>query len=190
MTDQIATAFLAGFVSLLVSLATFMMTRKKLKSEEERHNRELKRKLTEKLYDLRIKHYPKAFSITQRLHKGYVFSDTISKEDIEQVRCDLVEWNSSEASFILSDKTLDAYYKLHDALLEMPEEKGSYSMRQREAIWCGKNIFRSNLRHDVELLFIEDSPYTRRKRGKQILLDLKSNEELSPGRKDDRSSVT
>jgi hypothetical protein len=76
----------------------------------------------------------------------------------------LSAWASSDASFILSKKSVDAYYPIRDALLVMPDDKGRYSREQRKAMWKAKNQLRVSLRDDVHLLLLEDRGRQRAER--------------------------
>ena len=156
MDPKIVSALVAAVVSLIVSLGTFWATRYKAATEKERQERELERKLTEKLYEKRIEAYPKAFSITQGLLGSIIENDKLNKEDVMEIHNALSSWACNDASFILSQKSLKAYYRIRNALLVEPSENGSYSKEQRESMWKTKNKLRASLRDDVHLLFLED----------------------------------
>lgn len=155
MNPNIVTAIIAAFVSLVVSLITFWATRSQIESNKERQERELQRKLTEKLYELRIAAYPKAFSITQGLLGNIIDDEKTTKEQIDDIREQLAKWASSDAAFILSQKSRKAYYRIRDALMVKPEEN-RYSKEQRGEMWKAKNKLRACLREDVALLFGEE----------------------------------
>lgn len=156
MDTAILTAIIAGGVSLVISFSTFWLTRYSIKSERVKLERELERKLTEKLYDRRISTYPEAFSITQGL-VGYIIpDDTFGKKETSKILDKLVAWQSGDASFILSKKSLKSFYKLRESLLQEPDKGDFYSEAQKKAMWECKNDFRASLRKDVKLLFRED----------------------------------
>lgn len=156
METKILSALIAGGVSLGVSLATFWATRSKIESEKERQERELERKLTEKLYDLRIRYYPQAFKIMQALMGKYVLSENFSPERSKEIRDELENWHNSDVSFILSDRSEKAYWKLRDALSIHPEEGNGFSGAQKKVIHKVKSRFRGELKKDLHLLFKED----------------------------------
>jgi hypothetical protein len=79
MGPNVVSALIAAGVSLIVSLGIFWSTRYKAASEKERQERELERKLTERLYEKRIEAYPKAFGITQGLR-----GDIVDDEDLRK----------------------------------------------------------------------------------------------------------
>lgn len=161
--SQLLSAVVAGAVALVVSLVTWAIARRKDHSDRMRQERELQRKLTEKLYDLRARHYPRAFSITQGLLGNVLLASQVSSDEVDQVRMDLANWVASEASFILSKRSLDAYYAIREALAVEPLDDGTFSRSQRESMWRAKNQFRRCLRDDVHLLFTEDRPLERGK---------------------------
>ena len=156
MEPKIISALIAAVVSLIVSLGTFWATRYKAATEKERQERELERKLTERLYEKRIEAYPKAFSITQGLLGNIIENEKLKKEEVVEIYNALSNWACNDASFILSQKSLKAYYRIRDALLVEPEDKGNYSQEQRKSMWKAKNKLRATLRDDVHLLFLED----------------------------------
>ena len=156
MEPNIASALIAAAVSLLVSLATFWATRYKTATEKERQERELERKLTEKLYEKRIETYPKAFSITQGLLGAIIDDDNLEKRDVDRMHDALSAWFSDDANFILSKRSLLAYYGIRNALLVKADGSGRYSKEQRKDMWDAKNRRRWSLRNDVRLLFLED----------------------------------
>jgi|GEM_PF-918181 len=156
MNTQVVTALIAAAVSLTVSIVALAAARLNERSGRQRQERELQRKLTEKLYDLRIHHYPRAFSLTRGLLGDVVSRVDITQEQIDKIREELADWNASDASFILSKRSLEAYYALREALAVIPSDITRYSAEQREAMWRAKNVFRARLRDDVHLLFTED----------------------------------
>ena len=156
MEPKITSALIAGGVSLIVSLVTYYATKSKIKSERAKLERELERKLTEKLYDRRMNAYPKAFSITNDLLGYIIDDDTFSRTDTDKIYKELSDWISSDASFILSKNSLNSFYDLRESLLVNPTNGDSYSKKQKKNMWKCKNKFRSALRNDVKLLFLED----------------------------------
>ena len=152
---RVVAAAIAAIVSLVVSAGTIWATRFRASTEREKQERELERKLTERLYEERITHYRKAFSITQGL--GYVVqNEDFRAEEADAIYRELSSWLASDAAFVVSRRSLSAYYDIRDALKVTPDEQGRYSMEQRRGMWKAKNEFRSALRNDVRLLFLED----------------------------------
>lgn len=156
MNPTVVSAAVAAFVSLLVSLITYWATRSQIESNKQRQERELQRKLTERLYELRIAAYPKAFSVTQGLLSNIVEDEEVTKEKIYDIRDQLAKWAASDAAFILSQKSRSSYYRIRTALLVEPADDGKYSRKQREEMWKAKNKLRACLREDIALLFGEE----------------------------------
>ncbi len=157
MDFRILSALIAGIVSLVVSLGSLWATRYKIESEKQKQERELERKLTEKLYERRMDVYPKAFSITSRLLGHILQTENISRNAIQEIYNQISEWSSSDANFLLSKKSLKAYYRLRDSLLVEPEIGDNYSKIQREEMWKSKNKLRPCLVDDLKLLFKEEN---------------------------------
>jgi len=67
--QPIVAGLVAGIVSLIVAVLSFYATVRTVRAERQKLERELTRRLTERLYDLRLKHYPRAFEITEGLGK-------------------------------------------------------------------------------------------------------------------------
>jgi len=79
--------------------------------------RQLERKFTEKLYDLRLERYPEAFEITDELRGEYIFENRIDSKTLMSIRKRLQEWNKTKAAFLLSEQSLKSFYRLRKALL-------------------------------------------------------------------------
>ena len=157
MNEKIAAALIAACVSLAVSLITFIVAKRKIQSDKERQERELQRRLTEKLYDLRLDSYPTAFAITDRLRGDLIKSGKLEREYINAVLEDLHAWHRTKAGFILTKHSLKAFYRLRDALSAAPANDGRYSRKQRHDMWVCKNKFRGVLKSDLNLLYQEES---------------------------------
>jgi hypothetical protein len=155
-SDAAFTALIAAFVSLLASLATYVAAMRSLKHQSKMQDRELGRRFTEKLYELRLASYPKAFFITDQLRSEYVFGEILSPDFLRKVLEDLLEWNKSSAGFLLSADSLKAYYAIRKMLSAVPEHTDKYSSTQRKSIWNCKNLFRAALKRDLDLLYVEE----------------------------------
>lgn len=151
MSDAVLTAAIAAAVSLLVSLITIW-------SEGKRHEREMTRRSTEKVLDLRLKAYPLVFKITDQVTGHILFSEDkpITPEALHATLEELQEWHRAMAGFLLTPKSIRAYRALREALAARPAESDCYTRRQLEAIWTTKNEFRGALKADLYLLYKED----------------------------------
>jgi hypothetical protein len=157
MAPEISTAIIAGLVSLVIAAASYIANKRALRADREKHERDLQRRLTEKLLDLRMESYPYAFEITDKLLGEHLFHGKITAITLLSVHDELSEWNSSKAGFLLSNASIEAYYQLRDAL-KIAKTTRSLSKDQIRTIWRGKNQFRRCLRSDVRLLYSEEEP--------------------------------
>ena len=155
-SDAMLTAFIAAVVSLIASLATYVATLRSMLHQREMQERDFERSFTEKLYELRLSAYPKAFAVTDQLRSEYVFGEGLSHELLTKVREELLEWHRSSAGFLLSKDALKAYYSIRDVLTLAPEDDAGYSRSQRKKLWERKNRFRSALKQDLNLMYQEE----------------------------------
>lgn len=150
------TALIAALVSLVVSLIAYFAQKHQMRSEWQRQDREMQRRFTEKLYDLRLNSYPKAFEITDKLRGALIKGENITEDYVRGVMDELLAWHKTKAGFILTEKSLKAFYQLRSALSTEPENGNVYSSRQKNEIWECKNRFRALLRADLNLLYTEE----------------------------------
>ena len=156
MSDGITAALVAGVVSLAVSLVASVVAHRREGAERARLERELQRRLTEKLIDLRLASYPAAFEITDGLVGEAVFADGFTARTARAVREGLASWNRARAAFVMSEGTIRAYRALRDALAVPGDEARPLTEEERRKIWESKNSFRGSLRRDVNLLYEEE----------------------------------
>jgi len=158
MTETLIAALVAAVVSLLVSLVTHATEKRKVESEEHTHEREMRRRLTEKLLDLRLVAYPKTFVVTDKLRGDLILQkgNDVSVDYVKGVLQELLEWQRDNAGFLLTKDSLRAYRALRAALAVEPENGNSYSRNQRQKMFKCKNRFRGTLKSDLTLLYQED----------------------------------
>ena len=159
MEAAVLTAVISAIVSLTVTLITVFVSRSTIKAEHEKLERELQRSMTIKLYDVRIKAYPKAVEITEGLRKSHLSKqgETITEDYFKNILNQLDAWHATEVGFIISRNALYKLYALRKALREKPESNGKYSSVQINRIWEAKGNFRAALRADIQLLFREEA---------------------------------
>lgn len=156
---KIISAMIAGFISLLVSLGTMAYARRRLQFDKQRFEQETVRKATERLYEMRLEAYPKAYRITFPL-LGHVLEDTgLTHTILQSVHSELVAWASSEASFILSRKSRRAFHELREQLERLIKLDDPNTDSEIAIIREKRGHFRRNLRRDVHLLFLEDERF-------------------------------
>jgi hypothetical protein len=150
----VVSALIAGIVSLIGGVLTYraslISTRHLYKSKE----RELSRKMTEKLVDLRLQTYPSAFQILSKLTEKELNGGEITKQECLEIRKELMDWKNQKVVFLLSQNAYKSYYKLLENLA-IPKDK----LTGKEAVTLhqAKNDLSRKLRVDVNLIFEEDA---------------------------------
>jgi len=153
----IISAIIAALVSVAAGFLTYIATKRSLEHQREMQEREMRRRFTERLYELRLEAYPRAFEITDKLRGGYLFGPDLKEEQLAQLLEELHEWHRSKAAFVLSTDAIRAWYGMRGCLGLKPEQDGHYTEDQRKKIWDAKNNFRKTLRDDVDLLYEEET---------------------------------
>jgi len=159
ISDQLNSAIIAGVVSLIVSALAYIPAILKLRAEKEALKHTLARNFTGRLYELRLKHYPEAFTITVNLRRKTDWTDEELPAKFREINDALKKWKSGEPSLILSAKSLRAYYELQKAFSGKLALGTKYNNEQIERICRLRNDFLDNLRNDIGLLFEEEEPY-------------------------------
>ncbi len=155
VSDTIVSAIVAAVVSLIAAILSHLSQRKTIRSQRDQLERELQRKFTERLYDLRLESYPKAFEISDDLRGEFLFQRPVSTTQLRRVRARLAAWHKSTAGFLLSSDALKAYYEIRDALNVSNGVR--FDFDRIRAIWQAKNGFRKALKADLNLLYLEES---------------------------------
>lgn len=148
----------AALVSAFVANIFFQRLKRDVLKENHKQNNNHSPQLDDKICELRLSRYPRAFEITDQLGSQYLFKNKISSASIKQIREDLIEWNKALAGFVLSEKSLKAFYKLREALDLNSGHHHSLNQERLERIWKAKSQFRTCLREDVNLASEEDEP--------------------------------
>ncbi|MDH5728297.1 MAG: hypothetical protein OEZ58_04865 [Gammaproteobacteria bacterium] len=157
MSTQLVSAMIAASVSIVVGLLGYMASKWALLNARELQTQEQKRRLTEKLYEIRLHAYPRAFAITDRLRGENIFNQKLSSDFLTSVLDELFVWHRSKAGFVLSTESIKAFYQIRGSLGQKPAPGTIYSEEQKQSIWNAKNNLRATLRADLHLLYIEES---------------------------------
>ena len=159
LSDAILTALIAGGISIIVALITYFSTVKKVKMENKMLERQIQTKFLEKLYELRLKNYPKAFEITDIIgkKKGISIQETELLNKYKELEQQLRIWKSGESSLILSERSLDAYYELITSFKSHPASGIKYNDEQLQRFYKARTKFRNELRKDIGLMFKSDN---------------------------------
>lgn len=151
----ILVASLSGVISYIASARTLDIERRKLEAEQARLQAQLDRQLTDRLYQLRIEHYPQAFVLTDELGKQNHPPEALPSLYTRLAR-DLRAWRSGVPAFVMSAESLSAYYELNKALRANLALGNKYNDQQLDRIWEARTALRKALRQDVGLLFAEE----------------------------------
>ncbi|MDD5222423.1 MAG: hypothetical protein PHE84_00405 [bacterium] len=146
----------AALVSTGIASVFFHRFKREISKASPKPNHNNSNHLDDKICELRLSSYPRAFEITDPLGSQYLFKNKISTGSIKQIRENLIEWNKALAGFVLSEKSLKAFYKLREALDLNSGHNHFLSQERLERIWKAKSHFRACLREDVNLASEED----------------------------------
>lgn len=153
LDNTLITTIIAHFISISGIVISFYISRRTLINESKRLERQLQRQFTEKLYEKRLQSYPLAFEITEDITGEYLYSTNISKDVLLDTRKSLLEWNRKNG-LILSQKSVQSFYNLKKIL--KIENDIILTKETLDLIFEAKNQFRSALREDLNLLYIEE----------------------------------
>jgi hypothetical protein len=144
MPDSITAAVIAGGVSLVTAFVTFFVTW--LNTQ-----RQLKNKFQDRLHEVRLKEYPRAFDLTDCLGKRVTDDPSELPALYCQLGSQLREWKAGTAALVLSNDALNEYWEVVSALKGNPARGDRYSDQQIERIWNARCRFRDSLRIDIGL---------------------------------------
>ena len=150
-------ALIAAIVAIIGAVISFIANRWATRAEILKVEIELARRLTEKLYDTRLDIYPIAFEITDGLRGKHVFNPDTKHEYLEDIWQCLLEWHKRNGLF-LSDETIKSYIALRRGLEDIIESKKELTETNLQPIWKAKNNFRTSMRKDLNLLYVEEQP--------------------------------
>lgn len=154
MNEIITPSIIAALTSLIISIITLFQFFRSQKLQQKQFDKNLSRGLTSKLYDLRIDCYPKAFEITDSIHK--LKGGNYDPKIIQTALAELIDWKKGIVSVVISVEALESFIALRDVLMRNPEKKDTYSSTQIENISHRTKEFRKQLRRDIGFLFREE----------------------------------
>ena len=153
--ETLLAAITSAIVALVGAVISFVANRRTVRTELRKVEIELKRRLTEKLYDKRLDAYPPAFEITDGLRGEHLFASSITRQYLEDIRKRLLEWNKKHG-LVLSDESIATYVALRRAIAKVTKTQEVLSEEILRPIWVAKNDFRSSMRRDLNLLYVEE----------------------------------
>ena len=154
MNEIITPSIIAALTSLIISIITLFQFFRSQKLQQKQFDKNMSRGLTSKLYDLRIDCYPKAFEITDSIHK--LKGGNYDPKIIQTALAELIDWKKGIVSLVISVEALESFIALRDVLMRNPEKKDTYSSTQIENISHRTKEFRKQLRRDIGFLFREE----------------------------------
>lgn len=159
VNEAVLTAFIAGGVSIIVAIITYISTVRKVKAENTMLEKQIQTKFLEKLYELRLKNYPKAFELTDTLgkKKGINMQEVEIPFQYKKLEKELRAWKSGVSSLILSERSLDAYYELINSFKAQLALGDKYNDEQLQRFYKARTKFRNELRKDIGLMFKSDN---------------------------------
>ena len=154
MEQILIPAIIAAITSFVISIITLLQSLHSQRFQQRQLEQTLNRNLTNKLYELRLANYPRAFEIIDKIHKQK--GGTYDPIMINTVLADLLEWKKGIVDLIISVETLESYFILRDSLMKNPETETYYSKQQVEKISNNTKDFKKQLRRDIGFLFREE----------------------------------
>jgi hypothetical protein len=152
LNDKVVTTIIAGGISTIGFVLTYYAARRKTRQELELFDRKLSNNYVEKLYELRIKHYGKAFEITdlvgKKIDKTLGELPYCHQEVLKEIRA----WKSGEVNLVISEEALLLFYTLIEHLQLSVDAEGIYTEVQLKELWNVRTNFRVALRSDLGLL--------------------------------------
>ncbi len=168
MEDFLNPSIIAALTALVLSLITLFQFFKNQRFQQRQFERLNNRNLTNKLYDLRLDNYPKAFDITDNIFKEK--GGNYNSEQLSKVLKELIKWKKGIVNLIISVEARDSYFQLRDALMKKPSEKDCYSSEQIEKIDIAVKNFRKQLRRDLGFMFREEKERRKKPAGNNLYM--------------------
>jgi len=144
-SDKVLAAIIAGLVSIFVSLITAYLSSR---SARKKFQMEVSEKYSERLVELRLEHYAKAFEITGRI----IFNakNRNSSEELHQIRIDIRNWWVGPAAILLSKESVYSYYEMEKVLKRITSGEKFKEDNARELFEANRK-FRKMLRKDLAI---------------------------------------
>lgn len=161
MNEKILAALIAGSVSFVVSLIGFLSSWVALQAKKREIEQAIKNSYMERLYEIRLKNYPKALEMTKYLTLLPKNGESFDREFVIEIRNKLGDWMNNEGGLVASSDLIKASYDLRNRLSAGYAENGRYSKEQMEKIISSITNFRKELRSDIKFLHKSDKSRIR-----------------------------
>lgn len=156
MSDKVIAALIAALVSLAVAVFSYLSNKRTMESKSREIDKQLARQFTEKLYELRLEHYGRAFEITERLEQRKAPDFIVSPEVVRDVLGELMDWRAGQVALIMSSDTLQSFRELREAIGKRPGHGTRYSEEQAAKMLRFVADFRRAMRRDIGFMFDEE----------------------------------
>jgi hypothetical protein len=156
MDTDVKVALIAGGISIIVSFLGFISSWIVLRAQYKELERKIQNQFTDKLYSLRLEHYPQAFILTEQIQHRSKPQQIVEQVELMSIAEKLYVWKTGTVSLIISNQSRKKFLALRDALSMGYGENDKYTNEQVEKIMKTRNEFRSSLRQDIGFLYQED----------------------------------
>lgn len=163
VSSGILAAVIAAAVSLTVAAGsvtvTILTTRASLRRDHDRQVAELRRTMTERLYDRRVAVYPKLFLATDAFRRSRLNGAQDLQAHLVEALAEFDTWHAQEGGLLLSAQAYRRFIDLRLAVRHcIAHSVDSDEVEQmKHDIWVKKGRLREAMRADLGLLFDEDS---------------------------------
>jgi hypothetical protein len=162
MSTSVTAAVIAAVVSLAVAIisvvAAFLTTRATLRRDHDRQEADLKRTMTERLYDRRVAVYPGLFAATDPFRRSRLDEAPDLAKHLAEAAARVEEWHAREGGLLLSAAAYQRMLDLRNNVRRYLDSSDDPQQIQhlKGEIWVAKNRLREAMRADLGLLFDED----------------------------------
>jgi len=162
MKDFFTPSIITALTALTLSVITLYQFFRNLRFQQRQTDKNQNRDLTNKLYELRLEHYPKAYDITDNIIKEK--GNNYDVQTIKNVAADIIAWKKGVVNIIISVECRDSFFALRDTLMKNPAEKGQFSQEQVSKIHNANKSFRKELRRDFGFMYREEKERRKTKK--------------------------
>ncbi len=156
MDIDVRVALIAGGISFTIAILSYLSSLQEFSKQREELERKIQNQFTDRLYPLRLEHYPKAFILTEKIQRRSKPQQIVEQAELKKIADELYAWKTGIVSLIISQSSLGKFFTLRDALIMGYGENDKFTDSQVERIMRARNQFRSSLRKDIGLLYEED----------------------------------
>ncbi len=161
MDDKIITVLIAGSISIIVSIVGFVSSWIALRAKRNEIYTQLKNGYMERLYEMRLQHYPQALEITKYLTMLPKGGKSFNRDHVLAIRNSLGDWLNSHGGLVASGSVISASHKVRERLSANYGGNQEYTREQMEKMIMVTVNFRRELRADIRFLHASDTSRIR-----------------------------